>query len=129
MDRRSIHQLAATCKTNKKTTVVFCRPSDGKVSSFRQRLNVRSPVPSIQNVVPHFVRFASLLWKEKEDPSFLESRRFLPIKIGEGGSYFGKDDLFFFLCNRFLDRATAGSAFIFRWWRGDWLLEEHLFIS
>ena len=28
------HQLAATCKTNKKTTVVFRRPSDGKVSSF-----------------------------------------------------------------------------------------------
>ena len=23
---------------------------------------------------------------------FLESRRFLPIMLGEGGSYFGKDD-------------------------------------
>ena len=32
VDRRSIHQLAATCKTNKKTTVVFRRPSDGEVS-------------------------------------------------------------------------------------------------
>ena len=28
------HQSVATCKTNKKTTVVFRRPSDGKVSSF-----------------------------------------------------------------------------------------------
>ena len=28
------HQSAATCKTNKKTTEVFRRPSDGKVSSF-----------------------------------------------------------------------------------------------
>ena len=28
------HHSAATCKTNKKTTVVFCCPSDGKVSSF-----------------------------------------------------------------------------------------------
>ena len=60
---------------------------------------------------------------------FLESGRFLPIKIGEGGSYFGKDDLFFFLCNRFPDRAAVGSAFLFRWRRGDWFLEEHLLIS
>ena len=30
----SSHQSAATCKTNKKTTVVFRHPSDGKVSSF-----------------------------------------------------------------------------------------------
>ena len=29
----------------------------------------------------------------------MESGRFLPIKVGEGGSHFGKDDLFFFLCN------------------------------
>ena len=29
----------------------------------------------------------------------MESGRFLPIKIGEGGFYFGKDDLFFLLCN------------------------------
>ena len=31
----------------------------------------------------------------------MESGRFLPIKIREGGSHFGKDDLFFFLCNCF----------------------------
>ena len=44
---------------------------------------------------------------------------------GGGGSYLEKDDLFFFLCNCFLDRATVGSAFLFRWRRGDWFLEEH----
>ena len=31
----------------------------------------------------------------------MESGRFLPIKVGEGGSHFGNDDLFFFLCNSF----------------------------
>ena len=31
----------------------------------------------------------------------MESGRFLPIKVGEGGSHFGKDDLLFFFCNRF----------------------------
>ena len=53
------------------------------------------------------------------DPPSMESEQFLPIKIGEGGSYFGKDDLFFFLCNCFPERAAVGSAFLFRWRRGD----------
>ena len=53
------------------------------------------------------------------DPPSIESGRFLPIKIGEGGSYFGKDDLFFFLCNCFLEQAAVGSAFLFRWRWGD----------
>ena len=30
--------MAATCKTNKKTTMVFCHPSDGKVSLFLESL-------------------------------------------------------------------------------------------
>ena len=42
----------------------------------------------------------------------MESGRFLPIKVGEGGSHFGKDDLFF-LCNRFPERAAVGNAFLF----------------
>ena len=50
-------------------------------------------------------------------------------KIGEGGSYFGKDDLFFILCNLSQDRAAVGSAFLFHWRRGDWFWEEHLLIS
>ena len=66
---------------------------------------------------------------EKENLSFLKSGRFLPIKIGEGGSHFEKDDLFFFLCNRFPDLAAVGSVFLFRWRRGDWFLEKHLLIS
>ena len=41
----------------------------------------------------------------------MESGRFLPIKIGEGGFYFGKDDLFFLLRNYLPDMAAAGSAF------------------
>ena len=49
----------------------------------------------------------------------MESERFLRIKVGEGGSRFGKDDLCFFLCNRFSERAAVGNAFLFRWWRGD----------
>ena len=77
--------MAATCKTNKKTTVMFCRPSDDKVSLFMEDLELRATFISIKYLVPHLVLFASLLWREKEDPSFLESGRFLPIKIGEGG--------------------------------------------
>ena len=53
------------------------------------------------------------------DPPYMESGRFLPIKIGEGDSHFGKDDLFFFLCNCFPERAAVGSAFLFCWRRGD----------
>ena len=59
----------------------------------------------------------------------MESERFIPIKIRECGSYFEKDDLFFFLCNYFPDRAAVGSAFLFRLRRGDWFLVEHLLIS
>ena len=118
MDRGGIHQLAATCKTNKKTTVVFRRPSDGKVSFFG-RLRVKAVVISIKNVVSHLVLFFSLLWREKGDPPFMESGRFLPIKVGEGGSHFRKDDLFFFLCNCFPERAAVGSVFLFHWRRSD----------
>ena len=38
--------------------------------------------------------------------------------IGEDDSYFKKGDLFFFLCNRFPDRAAAESVSLFRWRRG-----------
>ena len=53
------------------------------------------------------------------DPPSTESGQFLPIKIGKGGSHFRKDDLFFFLCNCFLELATIGSAFLFRRRRDD----------
>ena len=55
VDRRSIHQLVATCKTNKKTTVVFRRPSDGKVILFSEDLELRAAVILIKNLVPHLV--------------------------------------------------------------------------
>ena len=57
--------------------------------------------------------------RENVDPPSMESGRFLPIKIEEGDSYFEKDDLFFFLCNYFPERAVVGSVFLFRWRRGD----------
>ena len=44
----------------------------------------------------------------------MESGWFLPIKVGEGGSHFEKDDLFFFLCNHFPEWAAIGNAFLFR---------------
>ena len=47
--------MAATCKTNKKTMVVFRRPSDGKVSFFLEDLELRAAVISIKNLVPHSV--------------------------------------------------------------------------
>ena len=43
----------------------------------------------------------------------MESRRFLPIMLGEGGSYFGKDDLFFPLRNCLPDNTAAKRAFLF----------------
>ena len=55
VDRQSIHQLATTCKTNKKTTVVFCCPFDGKVSLFLEDLELRAAVISIKNLLPHLV--------------------------------------------------------------------------
>ena len=38
--------------------------------------------------------------------------------VREDDSYFGKGDLFFFLCNRFLDRDAAENASLLRWRRG-----------
>ena len=38
--------------------------------------------------------FVSLLWREIGDPTFPEGGRFLPLMVGEVGSYFGKGDLF-----------------------------------
>ena len=109
MDRRSIHQLAATCKTYTKTTVVFRRPSDGKVSIFLEDSEFGAIVISCLIWCDLLLFYG---WR-KEDPSFLKSGRFLPIMLGEGGSYFGKDDLFFPLRNCLPDRTAAKRAFLF----------------
>ena len=42
--------------------------------------------------------------------------------LGEGGSYFGKDDLFCLLRNYLPDMATARNAFLFSWRRADRLM-------
>ena len=55
VDRQSIHQLVATCKTNKKTTVVFRRPFVGKVSLFLEDLELRVAIVLIKNLVPRLV--------------------------------------------------------------------------
>ena len=105
--------MAATYKTNKKTTVVFRRPSDDKVSLFLEDLELRVAVSRL--------KISYLIWSDllffyggrKEDPSFLESRRFFSIMLREGGSYFEKDDLFFILRNCLPDRTAAKRAFLF----------------
>ena len=53
----SLEHLPVGCnlQTNKKTTVVFCRPSDGKVSIFLEDLELRAAVISIKNLIPHLV--------------------------------------------------------------------------
>ena len=55
VDRQSIHQLVATYKTNKKTTVVFRRPSDDKVSLILKDFELRVTIISIQDLVPFFM--------------------------------------------------------------------------
>ena len=80
--------------------MVFLRPSDGKVSFYLKDPELGAIVISIRNPVPSFW-FDLLLFYGgwNEDPSFLDSGQFLPIMIGEGGSYFRKGDLFFPLSN------------------------------
>ena len=72
--------------------MVFHRPSDGKVSIFMEDVEFGATVVSIRNLLPFFLCDLLLFYGgKKEDPSFLEIGRFLPIMLGEGGSYFGKD--------------------------------------
>ena len=76
------------------------------------------------------LRISYLIWcdlfpfygRRKEDLSYLEGRRFLPIMLGECGSYSGKDDLFFLLRICLPDRAAARNAFLFYRRRGDRLM-------
>ena len=63
--------MAATCNTNKKTTVAFRRPSDDKVSIFLKDLELGTTIISVQNLVPRLVYLTSLLWKEKRGFVFL----------------------------------------------------------
>ena len=47
--------MAATCKTNKKMTVVFRHPFDGKVSLILKDFELRVTIILIQNLVPFFM--------------------------------------------------------------------------
>ena len=58
----------------------------------------------------------------------MEGRRFLPIMLGEGGSYSENDDLFFLLRNYLPDRAAARNAFLFYQRRGDRLMGDLTYI-
>ena len=62
--------------------------------------------------------------RRKEDPSFLNSRPFLPIMLEEDGYYLGKDDLFFLLHNRLPDKAVVRNALLFYWRREDRLMQN-----
>ena len=62
--------------------------------------------------------------RRKEDPSSLEGRRFLPIMLGVGDPYSGKDDLFFLLRNCLSDKAAVRNAFLFYRMGGDRLMGD-----
>ena len=82
------------------------------------------------------LRISYLIWcdllpfygRRKEDSSYLEDRQFLPIMLGEGGPYSGKDDLFFLLRNCLPDMAAARNAFLFYRRRGDRLMGDLTYI-
>ena len=65
---------------------------------------------------------------EKRIRLFLDSRRFLSIMLGEGGSYFGKNDLFCLLRNYLPDMAAARNAFLFSWRQADRLMGDLILI-
>ena len=48
--------------------------------------------------------------------------------LEEGGSYSGKDDLFFLLHNCLPDRAAARNVLLFYWRRGDRLMGDLTYI-
>ena len=82
------------------------------------------------------LRISYLIWcdllpfyrRRKEDPSYLEDRQFLPIMLGEGGSYSENDDLFFLLRNCLSDMAAARNAFLFYRRREDRLMGDLTYI-
>ena len=65
---------------------------------------------------------------EKRIRLFRRVDDFFPIMLGEGGSYFKKDDLFCLLSNYLPDRAAARNAFLFSWRRADWLMGDLILI-
>ena len=99
-----------------------------KLVFFLKTLNLEQQLP--QSKISYLVWCDLLLFygRRKEDSSFLESKQFLPIMLGEGGSYFGKDDLFCLLRNYLPDMAAAKNAFLFSWRRADRLMGDLILI-
>ena len=129
MNESSEHSLADCNLQNKKTMmVVFRRPSDGKVSLFLEDFELKQQLSQL--------RISYLIWcdllpfygRRKEDPSYLEDRRFLPIMLEESDSYSGKYDLFFLLRNCLPDKAAARNAFLFYQRREDRLMGDLTYI-
>ena len=54
------------------------------------------------------------LWREIGDPTFPEGRRFLPLNVGEVGSYCRKRDLFLLYVTAFQIGAPFESISLFR---------------
>ena len=96
--------------------VVFRRPSDGKVSLFLEDPELGAIVISIRNLVPPFgVTFFSFMEGGMKIHLFSDSGRFLPIMLGEDGSYFEKGDLFFPLRKNLPNRnVTKRTSLFFR---------------
>ena len=59
----------------------------------------------------------------------MDSGRFLPIMLGEDGSYFGKGDLFFPLRNYLPDKTAAKRTFLFCQRRRDQFMGELILLK
>ena len=113
LDQRGIHQLAATCKTKRRRRWCSVTPLMAKLVFFLKSWNLEQRLSQFKISYLFWCDLLLFYGERKEDPSFLESGRFLPIMLGEGGSYFGKDDLFFPLRNCLPDRTAAKRTFLF----------------
>ena len=67
------------------------RPSDAKLASFGK---TRVKKVFLRLGMRTFSGVSRFPFMEGDDPTFPEGERFLPLKVGEVGSYCGKGDLF-----------------------------------
>ena len=68
------------------------RPSDGKVSLFWENESKKVFLRLGMRTFSGLIRFPFM--EEIGDPTSPKGGRFLPLKVGEVSSYFGKGDLF-----------------------------------
>ena len=79
--------------------MVFRRSSDGKVGIFLEDFELGAIVISYLFLCNLLLFYGG----RKDDSSFLDIGRFLPIMLGEDNFYFGKGDSFFPLRNHLPD--------------------------